>query len=47
MIIVAALLIFREAYNGFIQPVMLDAPVAGLLVNMAATVVNGLWDTCR
>lgn len=43
MIIVAALLIFREAYHGFMQPVILDAPVAGLLVNMAATVINGLW----
>jgi len=43
MIIVAALLIFREAYQGFMEPVSLDAPVEGLLVNMAATVINGLW----
>lgn len=43
MIIVAALLIFREAYHGFMRPVVLDAPVEGLLVNMAATVINGLW----
>lgn len=43
MIIVAALLILREAYNGFMHPVALDAPVKGLLVNMAATVINGLW----
>lgn len=43
MIIVAALLIFREAYHGFMEPTSLDAPVEGLLVNMAATVINGLW----
>ncbi len=43
MIIVAALLIFREAYHGFMEPVSFDAPIEGLLVNMAATVINGLW----
>jgi len=43
MIIVAALLIIRQAYHGFMEPVTLDAPVEGLLVNMAATVINGLW----
>jgi cation diffusion facilitator family transporter len=43
MIIVAALLIFREAYNGFVTPLLLDAPVEGLLVNMAATIINSLW----
>jgi len=43
MIIVAALLILREAYVGFIAPAALDAPVEGLLVNLVATVINGLW----
>lgn len=43
MIIVAALLILREAYHGFLNPVALDAPVEGLLVNMGATVINGVW----
>lgn len=43
MIIVAALLIFQEAFHGFMEPRALDAPIEGLLVNMAATVVNGLW----
>lgn len=43
MIIIAALLIFREALHGFIAPVPLEAPIEGLLVNMAATVINGLW----
>lgn len=43
MIIVAALLIFREAYHSFMEPMALNAPVEGLLVNMVATVINGLW----
>ena len=43
MIIVAAILIMHEAYKGFLAPRMLDAPLEGLLVNGAATVLNGLW----
>jgi len=43
MIIVAALLIFREAYGGMMTPQPLDAPIEGLLVNMAATLINGFW----
>ncbi len=43
MIIVAALLILREAYGGFMEPIALDAPVEGLLVNLGATVINGFW----
>lgn len=43
MIIVAALLILREAWAGFQAPRALDAPAAGLLVNLAATAVNGFW----
>lgn len=43
MIIVAALLILREAYQGFMEPVALDAPIEGLLVNLGATVINGVW----
>lgn len=43
MIIVAALLIFREAYDGLIEPVAIDAPVEGLVVNMVATGINGFW----
>lgn len=43
MIIVAALLILREAYNGFMEPRILEAPVEGLLINMAATLINGFW----
>ncbi len=43
MIIVAALLILLEAYRGFLEPVALDAPFEGLLVNIGATVINGFW----
>lgn len=43
MIIVAAILILREAYQGFLAPHLPDAPVVGLLVNAAASVINGLW----
>lgn len=43
MIIVAALLIFREAFEGLMAPAPLDAPIEGLAVNMIATLVNGAW----
>ena len=43
MIIVAALLIMHEAYKGLLAPRVLDAPLQGLLVNGAASLVNGIW----
>ncbi|MCJ2025792.1 cation diffusion facilitator family transporter [Methylobacterium sp. J-067] len=43
LIIVAALLILREAYNGFLAPKPLDAPAAGLAINAVAGVVNAAW----
>ena len=43
MIIVAALLIMHEAWQGFMAPRVLDAPLEGLLVNGAASVINGFW----
>ncbi|WP_428513578.1 cation diffusion facilitator family transporter [Roseovarius sp.] len=43
MIIIAALVILREAYRGFLDPVALDMPVEGLVINGAATVINALW----
>ncbi|WP_196216691.1 cation diffusion facilitator family transporter [Paracoccus shanxieyensis] len=43
MIIVAALLILREAWHGFQNPRMLDAPLGGLAINMAASALNGIW----
>lgn len=43
MIIVAALLILREAYVGFLSPKAMDFPIEGLLVNGAATLINAAW----
>lgn len=43
MIIVAALLILREAYLGFLAPRALDLPIEGLLVNAVATAINVIW----
>ncbi len=43
LIIVAALLILREAFHGMLAPKPLDAPLVGLAVNAAATVINGIW----
>jgi cation diffusion facilitator family transporter len=42
-IIVAALLIFREAWGGFVARAPLDAPIEGLAVNAVATVINATW----
>ncbi len=43
MIIIAALFILREAYAGLLSPRALDAPIEGLLINGAATVLNAIW----
>lgn len=43
LIIVAALMILREAYFGFFTPRMIDAPALGLAINAAATVINAFW----
>jgi cation diffusion facilitator family transporter len=43
MIIIAALVIFHEAWQAYQNPRPLDAPVEGLLVNWSASVVNGFW----
>ena len=43
LIIVAALLILREAWRGFHHPRPLDAPVLGLAVNGLATALNAGW----
>ena len=43
MIILAALLILREAWHGFQIAQPLLAPLQGLLVNGAASVLNGIW----
>lgn len=43
MIIVAAILILNEAYRGFLAPRLPDAPLEGLAVNAAASLINGVW----
>ncbi len=43
MIVVAALAILHEAWTAFLQPRVITAPIAGLLVNSAASVLNGVW----
>jgi cation diffusion facilitator family transporter len=43
MIIVAAILILREAYFGFINPVMPAAPLEGMAVSVVATLINVVW----
>lgn len=43
LIIIAALLIFNEAYRAFLAPRALEAPVVGLALNAGATVLNGMW----
>lgn len=43
LIVVAALLIFREAYNGFRHPTPMNPDPLGLLMNALAGVVNGIW----
>jgi len=40
MIIVAAILILREAYFGFLSPSLPEAPVEGLAVSIGATLIN-------
>jgi cation diffusion facilitator family transporter len=43
MIIVAAILILREAYFGFLSPEPLEAPTQGLIISAVATVINVVW----
>lgn len=43
MIIVAALLILHKAWQGFLAPQPVEAPVMGLAINGAAGVLNAIW----
>jgi cation diffusion facilitator family transporter len=43
MIIVAAILIFREAVIGFLAPELPEAPVQGLIISSVATAINVVW----
>ncbi len=45
LVVVAALMILREAYFGILDPKPLDAPLIGLAVNGAATAINAAWGT--
>ncbi|MBU1305172.1 MAG: cation diffusion facilitator family transporter [Alphaproteobacteria bacterium] len=42
-IAVAALVIFVEAYNGFVSPHSFDADPIGLTVSVGASVINAIW----
>jgi len=43
LIVIAALMILREAWGALLQPRGLDQPALGLLVNGAATALNAAW----
>lgn len=43
MIIIAALLIMREAWQGLLAPRVIEAPLAGLLINGGAAIINLIW----
>lgn len=43
LIVLAAILILREAYQSYLVPRLVEAPWIGLLVNAAASVINAGW----
>ncbi|WP_058247833.1 cation diffusion facilitator family transporter [Tropicibacter naphthalenivorans] len=43
LIVIAAILILREAYAGFLDPQPLGQVWSGLGVNLSASVLNGVW----
>ena len=43
LIVVASLLILREAYFGLLAPKPLDAPIVGLAINFGASAINAVW----
>jgi cation diffusion facilitator family transporter len=43
MIVLAGIAILREAYEGFLAPKAIDAPLLGLGVSSIATVLNAVW----
>ncbi|GAA6201438.1 cation diffusion facilitator family transporter [Aquicoccus sp. SU-CL01552] len=43
LIVIAALMILREAWGAFHDPRMIAAPFAGLAINGLASVLNALW----
>lgn len=45
LIVVAALLIAREAWDGLFAPRLPDAPLLGMAINGGAALLNGIWAT--
>lgn len=45
LIVVAAIAILHEAYGAFLQPRALAAMNEGMVINFAATLINGAWAT--
>jgi cation diffusion facilitator family transporter len=43
LIVTAAILILHEAWQGFLAPRIIDAPVEGLLLSTLASVINAFW----
>jgi cation diffusion facilitator family transporter len=43
LVVLAAILIFREAYYAFLTPRALTAPFEGLAINAVATIINAGW----
>jgi cation diffusion facilitator family transporter len=43
LIVLAAIMILREAWRVFLHPEPLATPLAGIMLNGVATVVNALW----
>ena len=43
LIIIAAILILREAWAAYLDPRMFDAPAEGLAISAVASVINGGW----
>jgi cation diffusion facilitator family transporter len=43
LLIVAALLIFDEAWQSWLHPYVLQAPFQGIVLNATATVINAIW----
>ena len=43
LIVLAALMIFHEAYGALVQPRRLDQPLSGMAINGLATMLNAAW----
>lgn len=43
LIVLAAVSIFVEAYQAYLAPRVIEAPVQGLAINLGASVLNGAW----